>query len=230
MSANKGYPSKDRDLRLGESDVYVTGEPIREKQHGLSVLSHSYVQLIDNDAVEASSTARIINATTHLAKIGDVIRFTSGALSGQEVKVQTVAANTITLSETLASAPATSVTFSISRHKYPSTTATGALSIVTPVVSTFVRNVYSSVNVTTGAYVTLIASTAATYRRLSIFDNSNQTLKIAIGAAAAEVDLLLVFPGGSTDIGVNIPAGSRISIQALSALASTGEIGINLFI
>lgn len=514
MAAQKGYPSKERDLRLGESDVYVTAEPIRQKQHGLSVLAHTFVQSIGSDAVEANSTTRIINATAHAAKVGDIINFTSGALDGQEVKVQAVTANTITLSETLASAPVVAVTFEILRHKYPVVDASGSLSVssssgpiqytedgvptpvsedtavpanskplpvklvgmsgdlnvtagdlnvdidhttssvkigdgtdflainadgsintsitatnldirdlvfatdkvdvsgssvsisgtvpvsdgggsltidavnldirdlssatdsitvvatdldirnlssasdsiavtdgggsltvdgsvtvsatdldirnlvfaddkvdvsgssvtvsstnldirdltsvsdsvsavqsgtwninnvsgtvslptgasteatlstlngkvpanltvtatrllvdgsgvtqpvsgtvtanvANPAVSTFVRNDYSSVNVTTAAYVQLVASTAATYKRLSIFDSSGQTLKIALGAAASEADLFLVFPGGNGDIDVNIPAGTRISIRAVSATASVGEISINFFV
>ena len=95
-------------------------------------------------------------------------------------------------------------------------------------VTEFVRNDYTSTSVTTGAYVELIASTSATVTKMRIFDSSGQTLKIATGAAASEVDLFLVFPGGNEEIEVNIPSGTRISIQAVSATADSGEISINL--
>jgi hypothetical protein len=93
----------------------------------------------------------------------------------------------------------------------------------------FVRNDYSSVNVTTAAYVQLIASTSNTYKEIEIFDSSGQTLKIATGAAASEVDKFLVFPGGNGRIKLTIPSGTRISIRAVSATASTGEISVNLY-
>ncbi len=91
------------------------------------------------------------------------------------------------------------------------------------------RNDYTSVNVTTAAYVTLIASTTSAASLIEVFDSSGQTLKIATGAAASEVDQFIVFPGGNGQIPLAIPAGTRISIKALSATASVGEIDINLY-
>lgn len=433
MSVQKGYPSKERDLSLGASDIHMTGEPIREKQHGLSVLSHMFVREVGTDAVEALSTTTVINATAHSAKVGDVIRFTSGALSGQEVKVRAVATNTITLAETLASAPAAAVSFQILRHKYPVVDADGNLTlsvgavdvdldeatdtvqvygydgavnraiktdaagelqidvlssalpsgastlaeqqaqsallttidadtsalagtvsgtelqvdiVSAPIITVqatdldirdlssatdsvtvvatdldirdlssatdsvtvlatnldirdltsvsdsvsavqsgtwninnisgtislptgaateatlasvdtslnniesdvdniriavealetaqnldvvqFARLEYSSTNVTTAAYVELIASTTALTKKLQIFDSSGQTLYLALGAAASEVDKLIIVPGGNGDIQVSIPASTRISLKAISATANTGEIVVNL--
>lgn len=91
----------------------------------------------------------------------------------------------------------------------------------------FVRNDYTSTNVTTSAYVQLVASTAVEIHSLEIFDSSGSTLKIAIGAAASEVDQFLVFPGGNGRRDIVIPAGQRISIKAVSATASVGELSIN---
>lgn len=93
----------------------------------------------------------------------------------------------------------------------------------------FVRNDYSSVNVTTSAYVELIASTSNAYKEVEIFDSSGQTLKLAFGAAASEIDKILVFPGGNSRIKLAVPAATRISIKAVSATASVGEVSINLF-
>jgi hypothetical protein len=95
--------------------------------------------------------------------------------------------------------------------------------------SEFVRNDYSSVNVTTSAYTQLIASTTNTYQEIEIFDSSGQTLKIAFGGSGSEVDKFLVFPGGNGRIKRNIPSGTRISIKAVSATASVGEISLNLY-
>ncbi len=124
MAAIKGYPSKNRDLRLGNDDVYITAEPIRQKQHGMSVEAHSWVRVVGTDATESGTTTTILKATSHAAIVGDVIRFTGGALSGQEVKVLSVATNFITLAETLSVAPGTDA-FQILRHKYPIINADG---------------------------------------------------------------------------------------------------------
>jgi hypothetical protein len=87
------------------------------------------------------------------------------------------------------------------------------------------RNVYSVTPVTTGAWVQLIASTADTINSLAVFDSSGQTLELGVGAAASETRILLIPPGGidgQTPIG--IPAGTRLSVRAVSATASVGEL------
>ena len=93
----------------------------------------------------------------------------------------------------------------------------------------FVRNVYSVTPVTTAAYVQLFASTSGAVALMEIFDSSGQTLKIAFGAAASEVDQFLVIPGGNGPISIAIPALTRVSIRAVSASATAGEIDINLY-
>jgi hypothetical protein len=121
----KGWPTQEKDDRL--TPQYATVEPVRVLQNGLSVLAHQFVREVGTDTAEASSTTTLINATGHAAQVGDIIRFTSGTLSGQEVKVYSVASNTITLAEELPSAPALGVSFQILRHKYPVVNASGEL-------------------------------------------------------------------------------------------------------
>lgn len=100
--------------------------------------------------------------------------------------------------------------------------------IVGKASSGFARNDYSSVPVTTGAYVTIIASTASAASEIYVFDSSGQTLVLAIGAAASEVDQFLIIPGGNGSVPLAIPAGSRISVKAVSASATVGELDLNL--
>lgn len=90
-----------------------------------------------------------------------------------------------------------------------------------------IRNNYTSTNVTTGAYVELVASTSAAINQLQIFDSSGETLVLAVGAAASEVDQIYVFPGGNGVTDLAIAAGSRISVKAISASATSGELTIN---
>lgn len=91
------------------------------------------------------------------------------------------------------------------------------------------RNAYASVNVTTGAWVQLIASTAATCNALAVFDSSGQTLELGTGAALSETRKLIIPPGGVDGmVPLLIPAGTRVSIRAVSGTANTGEIDITL--
>lgn len=89
--------------------------------------------------------------------------------------------------------------------------------------SQIIRNDYSSTNVTTAAYVQLVASTANNINRLYIFDSSGQDFVLATGAAASEVDQIAIPPGGiEAPVDLFIPSGTRISIKSKSATASSG--------
>lgn len=90
------------------------------------------------------------------------------------------------------------------------------------------RNVYSSVNVTTSAYVQLIASTADVVNQINIFDSSGQTLVLAVGGSGSEVDQIYITPGGNGTMNLGIPSGSRVSVKAVSATANVGELDISL--
>jgi len=127
MSAQRGYPSQQK---LERTPIqFVTVEPVHKEQNGASVVAHQYVYEVGTDAAEAGSTVGKIVATAHAALEGDVIRLTSGAQSGKEIKVVSVSADEINLAEDLPSAIATGVTFQILRHKYPTVTATGEVNV-----------------------------------------------------------------------------------------------------
>lgn len=90
-----------------------------------------------------------------------------------------------------------------------------------------VQNVYSSTNVTTAAYVQLIASTSNAANRVDIFDSSGQAMILAVGGVGSEVIQYYVPPGGDA-FSLKIPAGSRVAIKALTANATAGYILLNL--
>ena len=81
---------------------------------------------------------------------------------------------------------------------------------------------YASTNVTTSAYVTLVASSPIDTGHLEVCDSSGKVLKLAIGPANSEVDIAAVPISGCIIINTFIPAGKRLSIKALDATASTG--------
>jgi hypothetical protein len=92
-----------------------------------------------------------------------------------------------------------------------------------------VRLDYTGTNVTTAAYVQLVASTTSTANQLEIFDSSGEALILAVGAAASEVDQFYILPGGNGKVELSIPAASRVSIKALTATASSGYIIVNFY-
>lgn len=117
----KGYASQ---LKLnGDEVAYATVEPVRQEQHAASVLAHQFVRLIASDAAEAASAERDIKAAAHSAQKGDVIRVTSGAYSGREVKVRSVSTDNIYLVDKITLA--NTDTFEIYRHKYPTVNVDG---------------------------------------------------------------------------------------------------------
>jgi len=94
---------------------------------------------------------------------------------------------------------------------------------------TSARNDYSLVNVTTGAWVELIASTASATNGITLFDSSGQTLELGAGAASSENRILIIPPGGIDGfLRLEIPSGTRVSVRAISGTANSGEIDLTL--
>ena len=104
---------------------------------------------------------------------------------------------------------------------------------------------YATLNITTGAYVhlgnaagktfikssdgTTISSIPATVKEIEIFDSSGQSLYLAIGAAAAEINKLMVFPGGNGRIPLALATNDDLSLKAFSATANAGNLLINFY-
>lgn len=87
-----------------------------------------------------------------------------------------------------------------------------------------VRYAYTSGAVGVSTWVQMIASTAAAFNCIQIFDSSGQTLELGTGAAASETRKLIIPPGGLDGcVPLAIPASTRISLRALSA--TTGTVG-----
>jgi hypothetical protein len=72
---------------------------------------------IASDTVEAGSTTTVINATSHVARVGDALSFRTGTAANQNVWtiVSAVSANAITVSRALPATPAASDAFHVIR-------------------------------------------------------------------------------------------------------------------
>ena len=90
----------------------------------------------------------------------------------------------------------------------------------------------ASTNVTTGAYVTLAAATPISTAKILAFNGTSSIIKIAVGAAGNEVDLIALLPTSQVVIELGsinvIPVGSRLSVEALDATASSKYVGVAL--
>lgn len=87
---------------------------------------------------------------------------------------------------------------------------------------------YTTVNggagVSTSAYTQLVASLSGAVKALYIFDSSGRALYLATGAAASEVDQIYIEPGGTGLVHLAIPAGTRLSVKAVDAAATQGQL------
>jgi hypothetical protein len=93
-----------------------------------------------------------------------------------------------------------------------------------------VRYDYTGGSVTTGAWVEIEASTAAPMDLVCITDQSGQIMLLGTGAAAAETTVFMIARGFSGCVPLTIASGTRLSLRAVSATASTGDFvlsGIN---
>lgn len=81
---------------------------------------------------------------------------------------------------------------------------------------------YASTNVTTSAYVELVASSPISVSKLQVCDTSTKLLKIATGSAGSETDRFTVQVSGCVVVPYYFAPATRFSIKAVDASATTG--------
>lgn len=92
-----------------------------------------------------------------------------------------------------------------------------------------VLNDNASVNITTAAYVQLVASTTSASNAIEVFNTCASYIYLATGAPASEVDQILIPPGGNGLIPLAIAASTRVSVKAADVNATTGKVGVNFY-
>lgn len=121
------YPSVNPVLSYASIDAQ--GKNVTSIVHGLTTLSNIFCRLIASDTAEANTTAYYIKASSHSARIGDIIRVTSGTYDDSEFSVIAIPdANTIEISANLSTAITTGITFDILRFQKPIIDAAGNVS------------------------------------------------------------------------------------------------------
>jgi hypothetical protein len=91
----------------------------------------------------------------------------------------------------------------------------------------------SGTNITTAAWVTLIASQTKPFSFLEIYNPTTKILKLAIGSAGNEVELpVYIYPGISSQVipfDEQLKPGVRLSAKAVDANATTGFLVLNMY-
>jgi hypothetical protein len=82
-----------------------------------------------------------------------------------------------------------------------------------------------------GTWDTLVAAAviASLVTEIEVFMAGSDDVELARGAAAAEVSILRVTPGGNGRIPVDIAAGQRVAIRGNAGALTTGELIINFY-
>lgn len=231
----KGYPTQEKNKEY--QSEFATIEPVRTKQHALSVLAHMFMSDVASDLVESESTAQVINATGHVAKRGDVIVFTSGALSGLEVKVwmgseDSDYEDSILLAETLPSAPANGVAFDILRHRYPKVSDLGAASvsfsppdIVDLMDGDLLITESTSIPASSSTPLTVVASLNAAATKVRVADTTGQWIGVYEDPSGTPALLFVINPGADRDFEVSIPASTEIGVRNMyDSAISVGQL------
>lgn len=198
-SANQTNGNQQTQLVQGGNTAAVTGA------NALKVDGSAVTQPISAAALPLpSGAATSANQTTEIASLS------------------TIATNTGNIPAKGAATIANSTPVNIASDQTVPTKVAGKVVSTAPVQTN-----YSGTPVTTAAYVQLVASTSAAITHLSIFDSSGQAMILATGAAASEVVQLYIAPGGG-EYDLAIASGTRISIKALTATASSGYNLLNM--
>lgn len=189
MSSPKSWPSQ---LKYGDCQ-FSTVQPQGSQRFGLDVIQRGVFQAA-TDTVEAGSTDRIIVASAHAARVGDLIRFTSGANNSVEMAVVAVATNSITLGGSV-TAPSPGDTFNIMRYVTPTLDSSGGIVTTSGPLEIQVDGVATVVNYDTG---TPSNSVAVPVR---VVDSVSPALDYGVATAAQRTAAQIGNATGAADFG-----------------------------
>lgn len=248
MSGISGYPHQSKlikpidgysDSQTNTKSQYLTIEPsIHQKLLASTANMGAFRLHASAKTAEANTVSpnRLLKSTAHGASVGDIVRFELlSANSYFEAAITGVPdANFIILGTELPNNIVTGDEFFILRYVTPTYSANGTIT-VTSTTPTYVSAGYnapldaSSSNITNAAYTTLVASPAAG-TQIEIFNTTGKYLVLAVGAAASEVNKLIIPPSGLLRQDFVITAAVRLSVKSLNDTADIGFVGINIFV
>lgn len=86
-------------------------------------------------------------------------------------------------------------------------------------------------SVSAGGFQPIVSSLTTAAQRVEILDTSGAAIYFAVGAQSSESRKFIIVPGGVNQYYINLPVGSRISLQTHSTgeVVSSGKIYMNFF-
>lgn len=139
--------------------------------------------------------------------------YNSGAIAAAQFTVSTAAAVPETVGLALG--------WDGTTHREIAVTSTGAINVSAGGLTTkdFLALDTSSTNITSAAYVQLIASSSAASTYVNIFNGSGSILELATGGSGSEVVVLVIPPGG-VEASLSIAASTRISVRRYPSVST----------
>lgn len=101
-----------------------------------------------------------------------------------------------------------------------------------PVANIFINlaTVNSNAGVSTSAYTQVVAAMAHASSAMEVYNGSDSTLILALGAAGFEVPLpYYVLPGKSVVLPIEISRNQRVAVKALDVTANSELLVFNFF-
>lgn len=244
MSAIQGFPSNQKvPLGTGITNNFTTVIPTDPNRAALDVPRFAFRV---NDALNprtAGPTTGIeivdgvklfwVDDTATPARVGDFVRFEDGPAAFLEIPIVKVETNRFLLAVNSGILPVATNKFFIMRYATQRVSEDGS-QLVTIVPVSYVPVRGGSINTTTtpindAAYVELIASTPDAIYELEVFNKTQISMILAIGAPGSEQDICFIGSDGLERQQIPIPAGSRVSLKAVGGVADMGWILLNAF-
>jgi hypothetical protein len=208
-TAPKGYPSTQKLDRVTADFASVV--PVALNQNGLAVMASLYVYQVAADAAEAGSTTGQVVAAgiESVARRGDLIRFTSGALSGYEAYVVGTSTNAIILGEDLPAAPAALDTFAILRRISPVATSGGGVAAALSFTKNGVTTAVVEDTVTPANNIPLPVKLSGITGDVTV---TAQNLNVQTSHTGANPDSMQI-GDGTTTVGVTTDNEMKVSLE-----------------
>lgn len=215
--------------------AFVGGRDGSGNLRGLEVDASGELQIDVLSSALPSGASTSANQTTANSSLSTIVTNT-GRIPAQGQALMAASTPVVIASNQSAVPVSQSGTWTVTTSSFPTTATTNAgsadastlrVSSASRVYSDSARQDYSSVNVTTGAWTQLIASTAAAINSLCITDQSGQIMELGTGAAASETRVFLIARGWSGCIPLRVAAATRVAVRAVSATASSGDLVIS---
>lgn len=93
-----------------------------------------------------------------------------------------------------------------------------------------IYNLNTSTTIAAASWLQLDSSLDEDVDAIEVYNESSEVLKLAIGAAGAEVEIpTYILPGGQSYLKIPLAKGTRLSVRAKVADVTTGQLIINCF-